>query len=140
MNSLSEYVMSNVFVPKKVCISGHYSWRNTTNGSWFIQSLVHVLSKEAAHEDLLSMMTSVNRHMVLNFESNTPCEYNINSCSRVTHSRMIGKWVVERVSENGKYQVMKCMLATLLSIYNFLWALSFLTFQGCGSLGKIRHF
>ncbi|KAG0717871.1 Caspase-1 [Chionoecetes opilio] len=55
-------------------VPGHYSWRNTTNGSWFIQSLVHVLSKEAAHEDLLSMMTSTNRHMVLNFESNTPCK------------------------------------------------------------------
>lgn len=55
-------------------VSGHYSWRNTTNGSWFIQSLVHVLSKEATHEDLLSMMTSVNRHMVLNFESNTPSQ------------------------------------------------------------------
>ncbi|KAK8387671.1 hypothetical protein O3P69_018285 [Scylla paramamosain] len=55
-------------------VPGHYSWRNTTNGSWFMQSLVQVLSKEAAHEDLLSMMTSVNRHMILNFESNTPSQ------------------------------------------------------------------
>ncbi|XP_045103983.1 caspase-1-like isoform X1 [Portunus trituberculatus] len=55
-------------------VPGHYSWRNTTNGSWFMQSLVHVLSKEVAHEDLLSIMTNVNRHMILNFESNTPSQ------------------------------------------------------------------
>lgn len=55
-------------------VPGHYSWRNTTNGSWFIQSLVHVLSKEAGHEDLLSMMTNVNRHMIVNFESNCPSQ------------------------------------------------------------------
>lgn len=53
---------------------GHYSWRNTTNGSWFVQSLVHVLGREASHDDLLSIMTSVNRYMINNFESNCPCK------------------------------------------------------------------
>ncbi|XP_069174400.1 caspase-1 isoform X1 [Procambarus clarkii] len=55
-------------------ISGHFSWRNTTNGSWFIQSLVHVLSTEYTHEDLLSMMINVNRYMIVNFESNCPSQ------------------------------------------------------------------
>ncbi|KAK8733635.1 hypothetical protein OTU49_006399 [Cherax quadricarinatus] len=55
-------------------VPGHYSWRNTTNGSWFIQSLVHVLNRDSSHDDLLSMMTSVNRHMIINFESNCPSQ------------------------------------------------------------------
>lgn len=55
-------------------LSGHFSWRNTTNGSWFIQSLVKVLTRDSGHDDLLSMMTTVNRNMILNFESNCPCK------------------------------------------------------------------
>ncbi|XP_047488846.1 caspase-1-like isoform X2 [Penaeus chinensis] len=55
-------------------IPGHYSWRNSANGSWFIQSLVKVLTQDSAREDLLSMMTSVNRHLILNFESDCPKE------------------------------------------------------------------
>ncbi|ROT64918.1 caspase 2 [Penaeus vannamei] len=54
--------------------AGHFSWRNTTNGSWFIQSLVKVLTRDSGHDDLLSMMTSVNRNMILNFESNCPSQ------------------------------------------------------------------
>ncbi|XP_037773186.1 caspase-1-like, partial [Penaeus monodon] len=50
-------------------IPGYFSWRNTTNGSWFIQSLVEVLTRDSAHDDLLSMMTSVNRNMILNYPS-----------------------------------------------------------------------
>ncbi|KAL7642768.1 UNVERIFIED_CONTAM: hypothetical protein RMT77_006056 [Armadillidium vulgare] len=53
-------------------VPGHYSWRNTTNGSWFIQSLVLVFRKYANSRDVLTMMTMVNRHMILNFESNCP--------------------------------------------------------------------
>ncbi|KAK3862330.1 hypothetical protein Pcinc_031799 [Petrolisthes cinctipes] len=58
-------------------VSGHYSWRNTTNGSWFVQSLVHVLEREASHDDLLSIMTSVNRYMINNFESNCPSQHHM---------------------------------------------------------------
>ncbi|XP_063603069.1 caspase-1-like isoform X1 [Penaeus indicus] len=58
-------------------IPGHFSWRNTTNGSWFIQSLVKVLTRDSAHDDLLSMMTSVNRNMILNFESNCPSQHHM---------------------------------------------------------------
>ncbi|XP_037804964.1 caspase-1-like [Penaeus monodon] len=55
-------------------VPGHYSWRNPANGSWFIQSLVKVLTQDSAHDDLLSMMTSVNRNLILNFESFCPYE------------------------------------------------------------------
>ncbi|XP_047488853.1 caspase-1-like isoform X5 [Penaeus chinensis] len=57
---------------KKKLKGRHYSWRNSANGSWFIQSLVKVLTQDSAREDLLSMMTSVNRHLILNFESDCP--------------------------------------------------------------------
>ncbi|XP_063602955.1 caspase-1-like [Penaeus indicus] len=53
-----------------MCVT--YSWRNNAKGSWFIQSLVEVLNQDSEHEDLLSMMTSVNRNLMLNFESNCP--------------------------------------------------------------------
>ncbi|CAG7824986.1 unnamed protein product [Allacma fusca] len=51
---------------------GHYAWRNTTNGSWFIQAVCQVLQKYSTKKDLLSMMTIVSREVALHFESNTP--------------------------------------------------------------------
>jgi caspase-like apoptosis-related cysteine protease len=53
-------------------VPGFYSWRNTTNGSWFVQAICTVLNKYASKKDLLSMMTIVAREVALNFESNTP--------------------------------------------------------------------
>jgi len=53
-------------------IPGFYSWRNTTNGSWFIQALCHVLSVRGREEDMLSIMTTVSRIVAVGFESNTP--------------------------------------------------------------------
>ncbi|XP_069174593.1 caspase-1-like [Procambarus clarkii] len=58
-------------------IPGHYSWRNISNGSWFIQSLVHVLGKEYTYEDLLSMMINVNRYMIINYESHCPSNHHM---------------------------------------------------------------
>lgn len=40
-------------------IPGYASWRNTVNGSWFIESLCHILVEYGEKEDLLSMMTMV---------------------------------------------------------------------------------
>lgn len=53
-------------------VPGFYSWRNTTNGSWFIQALCAVISKRAKNKDILSILTIVNREVALNFESCTP--------------------------------------------------------------------
>ncbi|XP_068237606.1 caspase-1-like [Palaemon carinicauda] len=64
-------------------VPGHFSWRNTTNGSWFIQSLVRVLSAQSAHDDLLSMMTDVNRYMILHFESNCPSQQHMHGKKQV---------------------------------------------------------
>ena len=53
--------------------SGHYSWRNTTQGSWFIQALIQALGKqEEKMTDLLTLLTIVNRKVAYEFESNVP--------------------------------------------------------------------
>lgn len=49
-------------------VAGYYSWRNSSSGSWFIQSVAKVLKENADHMDLLKMLTRVNS-MVSEFES-----------------------------------------------------------------------
>lgn len=56
-------------------IPGFYSWRNTTAGSWFVQSLCHVLQRHGNTHDLLSNMTRVARKVAFDFQSNTPGDY-----------------------------------------------------------------
>lgn len=48
---------------------GFYSWRNTTNGSWFIQSLVNELNSNGKNYDILTLLTFVNRRVATDFES-----------------------------------------------------------------------
>lgn len=51
-------------------VPGYYSWRNSVNGSWFIQSLTKVFEENAAHMDILRMLTRVNA-MVSTYKSRT---------------------------------------------------------------------
>lgn len=55
-------------------VPGYYSWRNSVNGSWFIQSIVEVLNKYAKTTDLLTMMTRVNA-LVATYQSRTNDPY-----------------------------------------------------------------
>ncbi|XP_066574286.1 caspase-3 [Amia ocellicauda] len=48
---------------------GYYSWRNTMNGSWFIQSLVEMLEKYHKELELMHILTRVNHKVALEFES-----------------------------------------------------------------------
>ncbi|KAM9818328.1 caspase-3a [Syngnathus typhle] len=48
---------------------GYYSWRNTTTGSWFIQSLCEMLTEHGRSLELLHVLTRVNRKVALEFES-----------------------------------------------------------------------
>ncbi|XP_055015636.1 caspase-3-like isoform X2 [Boleophthalmus pectinirostris] len=47
---------------------GHYAWRNSQNGSWFIQSLCEILPKYK-HLELMQIMTRVNRKVAFDFVS-----------------------------------------------------------------------
>ncbi|XP_049546880.1 caspase-like isoform X2 [Anopheles darlingi] len=51
---------------------GHYSWRNPTNGSWFIQSLCTVLKSYGHEKELLQMLTAVSRNVAYNYRSFVP--------------------------------------------------------------------
>ncbi|KAI1301638.1 Caspase-1 [Halotydeus destructor] len=60
-------------------VSGYYSWRNPTKGSWFVQALTKVFEKHADSMDLLSMLTLVNQEVAYSFESSADiAEYNGN--------------------------------------------------------------
>ncbi|KAJ8416540.1 hypothetical protein AAFF_G00358280 [Aldrovandia affinis] len=48
---------------------GYYSWRNTSNGSWFIQSLCHMFSKYGKELEVMQIMTRVNNRVALDFQS-----------------------------------------------------------------------
>uniref|UniRef100_A0A0L8HQ77 Caspase family p20 domain-containing protein n=2 Tax=Octopus bimaculoides TaxID=37653 RepID=A0A0L8HQ77_OCTBM len=52
-------------------VPGFYSWRNSTNGSWFIQSLAHILGSDGDQHELQRLMISVNRKVAYEYESNT---------------------------------------------------------------------
>jgi caspase-like apoptosis-related cysteine protease len=53
-------------------IPGFYSWRNTTKGSWFMQSLCAELDENGKRYDLLTLLTFVSQRVAYDFESNTP--------------------------------------------------------------------
>lgn len=52
-------------------IAGFYSWRNSANGSWFIQSLCSILNEQGRTEELMHIMLAVNRRVAFYYESNT---------------------------------------------------------------------
>ncbi|XP_058065573.1 caspase-like [Anopheles bellator] len=51
---------------------GHYSWRNPTNGSWFIQSLANNLTKYGSKLDVQSLLTVVLRNVACSYQSCVP--------------------------------------------------------------------
>ncbi|XP_053393185.1 caspase-3-like isoform X2 [Mercenaria mercenaria] len=56
-------------------VPGYYSWRNSANGSWFVQALSDVLAKHWHDMDLLTIMTRVNKKVAYEFESKTGKEF-----------------------------------------------------------------
>ncbi|KAL1518296.1 hypothetical protein ABEB36_001938 [Hypothenemus hampei] len=57
-------------------LEGFASWRDTSEGSWFIQSLVKKLQEYHETRDLLSILTTVNRQVAFEFESKSSDEKN----------------------------------------------------------------
>lgn len=51
-------------------LPGFYSWRNSQDGSWFIQAVIRVLNDYHLELDLLSMMTIVNHNVAFYKQSN----------------------------------------------------------------------
>lgn len=59
------------FLVAQSTIPGYFSWRNSQNGSWFIQALVKALDKYGTTVDILRLLTYVNKEVAYGFESNT---------------------------------------------------------------------
>lgn len=57
------------FLSHDVILSGYYSWRNTTTGSWFLQSLCEMFTKYGRELELMQILTRVNHKVALDFES-----------------------------------------------------------------------
>lgn len=53
-------------------LAGYYSWRNTTNGSWYIQSLIQELNANGKKYNILTLLTFVSQRVAVDFESNVP--------------------------------------------------------------------
>lgn len=49
--------------------AGQFSFRNNANGSWFIQALCSVFEEHSKDKEIMQMLTRVNRHVALKFES-----------------------------------------------------------------------
>ncbi|XP_031442806.1 caspase-3-like [Clupea harengus] len=50
---------------------GYYSWRNTANGSWFIQSICDMLLRFGKELEIMQIMTRVNHKVALEFQSSS---------------------------------------------------------------------
>ena len=59
------------FLIAQSTVPGFYSWRNSLNGSWFIQALADALDKYGTSVDILKLLTFVNRKVAYDFESST---------------------------------------------------------------------
>ena len=53
-------------------IAGYYSWRNTMNGSWFIQAMASVFNDYSGQQrDLISLLTIVAKRVSIEYESSS---------------------------------------------------------------------
>ena len=62
--------MHSDFLIAHSTVSGYYSWRNTVNGSWFIQALASVMADYAGQKrDLLTLLTITSKRVAIDYES-----------------------------------------------------------------------
>lgn len=52
-------------------VPGYYAWRNSTEGSWFIKSVVKVFGENAYNMEILQMLTKVN-NLISTYKSRHP--------------------------------------------------------------------
>ena len=64
-------------------VPGFFSWRNTINGSWFIQALCKELDELSKKEDLLTLLTFVCQTVAFEFESNTPSKMEMHEMKQI---------------------------------------------------------
>ncbi|CAL1529194.1 unnamed protein product [Lymnaea stagnalis] len=65
----ADFLMAYSVVP------GYFAWRNSANGSWFIQAVYDVFRRHWKDMDLMTMMTRVNKRVAYDFESRAAREF-----------------------------------------------------------------
>jgi caspase 7 len=75
VNYVSKIPMEADFLIAYSTIAGYYSWRNSLNGSWFIQSLCNILNECGDALEIMQLLTAVNRRVAYYYESNTSDPY-----------------------------------------------------------------
>ncbi|KAH8378028.1 hypothetical protein KR093_008530, partial [Drosophila rubida] len=65
-------------------LPGFCSWRNTVDGSWFIQSLCEELAANGSNRDILTLLTFVARRVAFNFESYDPWRPTMHQKKQIT--------------------------------------------------------
>uniref|UniRef100_A0A182Q6W3 Caspase n=1 Tax=Anopheles farauti TaxID=69004 RepID=A0A182Q6W3_9DIPT len=58
---------------------GHYSWRNPSSGSWFLQTLSYELRAHGTNKELLQLLTTVSRKVAYHFQSCVPSDNSMNN-------------------------------------------------------------
>lgn len=56
-------------------VPGYYAWRNSIDGSWFVQALSAILEKYGTQLDMVRILTRVNKMVAYKFQSNTSNPY-----------------------------------------------------------------
>ena len=76
-----------------VYISGHFSWRNHQEGTWYIQALCIVIENYGNKMELLHMLTQVNRMVAYEFESCSDEEFTENDTQMPSIVSMLTRYV-----------------------------------------------
>lgn len=75
--------ISNIIRIKFKLLSGHYSWRNPSQGAWFIQALCDELDENGEIKDLFTLLTAVSRRVAFGYQSNVPNDYRMDAKKQI---------------------------------------------------------
>lgn len=85
---------------------GHYSFRNKTEGTWFIQALCEEL-RENIFEDLMTICTNINRRVAYSKQSNVPDDRKLDASKQMPciDSHLTKKFYFVKKVSKAKVQV-----------------------------------
>ena len=103
--SVDSLLMTDIFKMHSTA-EGHYSFRNKTEGSWFIQALCEEL-RENIFEDLMTIGTNINRRVAYSKQSNIPDDKRLDASKQMPciDSNLTKKFYFVRKTSKTKVQV-----------------------------------
>ena len=58
-----------------VVLTGYFSWRNSSKGSWFVQALTRVLEEHGDSKEIMWILTRTNHITAYEYQSNASKEF-----------------------------------------------------------------